>query len=223
MIKKCSEKIFAASLVFCILSGMSCMLLAHPERASAQTISCPFNGTGGDLIDRGFYITSFPNFTIGKVQMRYYTNGIAGAYTIRMTLRSGSFDGPVLATKTITADLTTGGTDVIFDFVSVYVPNGTTVTFSQSLVSGPVGGAAYFDTGTCLLGDQTCSTCPNVVETEGTTPPLSTFRRGSVGFIISSGPTTTAVPTMTEWGLIILTVLLGAGSVYYLRRRRLAI
>ena len=32
-----------------------------------------------------------------------------------------------------------------------------------------------------------------------------------------------AIPTMTEWGMIILIVLLGIGSVYYLRRRRLAI
>ncbi len=31
-----------------------------------------------------------------------------------------------------------------------------------------------------------------------------------------------AVPTMTEWGMIILAVLLGIGTVYYLRRRRLA-
>ena len=33
----------------------------------------------------------------------------------------------------------------------------------------------------------------------------------------------TAVPTMTEWGMIIFTVLLGIGSVYYLRRQRAAI
>ena len=33
----------------------------------------------------------------------------------------------------------------------------------------------------------------------------------------------TPVPTMTEWGMMILAVLLGTGSVYYLRRRRSAI
>lgn len=31
---------------------------------------------------------------------------------------------------------------------------------------------------------------------------------------------TTAVPTMTEWGMIIFIVVAGLGSVYYLRRRR---
>ena len=30
---------------------------------------------------------------------------------------------------------------------------------------------------------------------------------------------TTAIPTMNEWGMIILTILLGIGSIYYLRRR----
>jgi hypothetical protein len=32
-----------------------------------------------------------------------------------------------------------------------------------------------------------------------------------------------AIPTMTEWGMIILIGLLGIGAVYYLRRRRSAI
>ena len=34
---------------------------------------------------------------------------------------------------------------------------------------------------------------------------------------------TTNVPTLTEWGMILFTVFLGIGSVYYLRRRRSAI
>jgi hypothetical protein len=33
----------------------------------------------------------------------------------------------------------------------------------------------------------------------------------------------TAVPTITEWGMIILVILLGVGSLYYLKRRRVAI
>jgi hypothetical protein len=32
-----------------------------------------------------------------------------------------------------------------------------------------------------------------------------------------------AIPTLSEWGMIILTVFLGTGSAYYLRRRRLAV
>ena len=33
---------------------------------------------------------------------------------------------------------------------------------------------------------------------------------------------TTAVPTMTEWGMIIFVLLAGLGSVYYLRKQRKA-
>lgn len=36
-------------------------------------------------------------------------------------------------------------------------------------------------------------------------------------------PAVTAVPTFTEWGMIILIVFLGTGSVLYLKRRRAAI
>ena len=35
-------------------------------------------------------------------------------------------------------------------------------------------------------------------------------------------PTPTAVPTMTEWGMIIFMVLAGLGAVYYMRRQRRA-
>ena len=34
---------------------------------------------------------------------------------------------------------------------------------------------------------------------------------------------TTAIPTMNEWGMIILTMLLGIVSIYYLRRRKLTV
>jgi hypothetical protein len=37
-----------------------------------------------------------------------------------------------------------------------------------------------------------------------------------------TSPSPAAIPTMTEWGMIILIALLGIGSVYYLRRRRSA-
>ncbi len=36
-------------------------------------------------------------------------------------------------------------------------------------------------------------------------------------------PAPVVVPTMAEWGMIILTVLLGIGAVYYLGKRRLTV
>jgi len=40
---------------------------------------------------------------------------------------------------------------------------------------------------------------------------------------IVSSTATPSVPTLTEWGMLVLAVVLGIGSVYYLRRGRLAI
>ena len=42
-------------------------------------------------------------------------------------------------------------------------------------------------------------------------------------FHAAPAPAVTAVPTFTEWGMIILIVFLGTGSVLYLKRRRAAI
>jgi IPT/TIG domain len=67
---------------------------------------------------------------------------------------------------------------------------GSTIAFVQSF-TGP--GALFFDTGNGPLGDPTYSGCPSVFETEGTTPPLDTFRRASVGLSI----TQLAIPAPT--------------------------
>ena len=43
---------------------------------------------------------------------------------------------------------------------------------------------------------------------------------GAYEFVQAAPATTVTAPTMTEWGMIILVILLGTGSVYYLKRRR---
>ena len=36
----------------------------------------------------------------------------------------------------------------------------------------------------------------------------------------STAPAPTAVPTMAEWGMVIMSVLLGGSGIYLLRRRK---
>lgn len=65
-----------------------------------------------------------------------------------------------------------------------------------------------FDTDSQLWGwnDRWCGNLTSLllVEYDGGSPPVG-------------------APTMTEWGMIILVLLLGAGSLYYLRRRNVAV
>jgi hypothetical protein len=150
----------------------------------AQVIlSDPFSGTGGDLLDRGFYVATYPGSSLGAVTVAYLAS-TAGSYTTSMTARLGAYDGPIIGamqteTETINA---LGGTEVLvsYNFGGVSVAPGSLVTFAQTVVSGP--GAVYYDVGTVFPGPE------GLTETDGTTPPLDTFRRDGVGVIITEVP-----------------------------------
>ncbi len=153
----------------------------HAFAGAATLVSCPNLGDSGDLTDRGIYVTDYPGTTLGTVTFSYDTD-VAGSYTVSLTARSGTYNGTEIgSTQTVTAMVPTSGeVSMMFDFGNAPVTPGSTVTFTQTLVSGP--GSLYFDTGPC---EDSCSSCPGVFETEGTNPPLDVFRRGSVGITIT--------------------------------------
>jgi hypothetical protein len=150
-------------------------------------VSCPANGGGGDLIERGFYVTGYGADNLGTVTLQY-SAGIAGIYTVALTANAGAYNGPVLGTQTASAAVATSGdTPMTFTFGAAVAP-GSTIAFTQTLVSGP--GSLFFDTGT--------GPCAGVTETNGTTPPLDTPRRDSVALVITSG---TGSPDLNQHGL----------------------
>jgi len=60
---------------------------------------------------------------------------------------------------------------------------------------------------------------PNVITgTSNATIKDTTVSPGQVCYFASQQAV--SVPTMTEWGMLIFMVIAGAGSIYYLRRRR---
>ena len=159
--------------------ALTTSLLFCANRAKGQVVySCPFGGSGGDLLERGFYIQSYAGANLGTVQLRY-SSSTAGAGTASMTARLGAYDGPIIGSpETINFNLAgnvNNQTTVTYDFGGALVPSGSLVTFTQVRLSGPA--AVFFDVG--------AGPCPGIVETEGTSPPLDTFRRGSVGVIIT--------------------------------------
>ena len=192
--------------------GVAFVLLAAfvlPARAAAQTISCPENGSGGDQVTRGFYVQSFPGTTLGTVRLRYYGGG-DGTYTVALTARTSTYDGAVVGTVQQTFAISGNSPQVTFDFGNAPATQGAALTFSQSLVASP-GGVAFYDTGT--------GPCPGIVQTNGTTPPLDTVRRDSVGVLITYG---TAVPTMNEWVMLVLGTFLVGAVAYRIRRWQFA-
>jgi hypothetical protein len=66
------------------------------------------------------------------------------------------------------------------------VTPGSLVTFSMVSSAGLL--SVYYDVGTCGLNDPNCVTANPTIETEGTTPPLDTFRRKGVSVRIIGMP-----------------------------------
>lgn len=202
----------AAIVNFSFLFAFTPMILFAQE----TIVSCPVEGGGGDFYDRGFYVQNYRGTTIDTVQLTFNTT-VDGTYAVSLQARLGSFDGSIIGTQTETVSLSSTDTTVTYNFGGVAVPYGSTIAFIMNVESGPSTNV-YYDVGLCDVFDVSCTLCPGVIETEDTYPPLSTFRRGSVGVEIQ-GTRPRAIPAFTQWGLIIFTVLTGFGAFYFMRRR----
>lgn len=133
---------------------------------------------GGDFTTRGFYVKNYPGTSLNKVRL-YPMTWTPGSYTLTLTARSGAYNGTVIGTATATASLTNTNQPVDFVFASPTVATGSTVTF-QIGVTGPSSNV-YYSVGPCLSDWKCTYPGTQVVETEGTSPPLDTDRRNSVG------------------------------------------
>jgi hypothetical protein len=158
--------------------------------------SCPTAGVTGDRIDRGFYVLDYSGLTLGVVTLTYATDGDAGSYTVSLTAHQGTYDGPVLGSAEVTFDQTGGM--MSFEFHDVPINSNMTIAFVQALVSGPPDAFVFYDVGPCTFPPPDCTSCPGIVETEDTTAPLSTYRRGSVGLTITGRAITPVAPD--SWG-----------------------
>jgi hypothetical protein len=181
-------RVRVVSTVGAVLVSLSSLAAAWGEPV---VVACPGSGNGGDLIDRGIYVTGYPGHTLGRVEIGYSAS-VAGTYLILLTAHRGAYNGPQLGeTQGVTIDLPTSGENIaVFDFGGVPVTPGPAeiIAFTQAAL-GP--GDVFFDTGNGFIGGGG-PTCAGVFETDGTTPPLDTFRRHTVGLVISSFEPSTA-------------------------------
>jgi hypothetical protein len=139
-------------------------------------IDCLTTGaTGGDQLDRGFYIPEYPGATLDRVELSFSADA-AGEFTISLTARANTYDGPVIGTATAVVTLPANRNLFVqgtFDFSNAAVAPGTTVTFALAQVSGP-STTVFYEVPSA--GNAACS----VVQTNGTEAPLSTVRRNGV-------------------------------------------
>jgi hypothetical protein len=150
-------------------------------------VDCPATGAPGDTFgSEGFYVPSFPGKSLKDVTLQLLFPS-PGIYGLSLTARAGSYGGAVLGTASTNVSV---GTDrllpVTFSFAAPAVTPGTLVAFSHEKVSGPAGSIYY--------GVQTqLDACP-VVQVNGFSGPLSTYRRNGIAIRITGDPATGGVP-----------------------------
>ena len=140
----------------------------------ARIIECISGAQGGDLIFRGFYIPNYPGNSLSRVEL-FLLADAPGNYTFLLELHTNTYNGVLLGTDTAAVTLSGSGSATqltTFEFPGVTVSAGITVTFALQQVSGPTASVFY----AVPVDDPGCP----VVQTEDTSPPLSTFRRNGV-------------------------------------------
>jgi len=171
-------------------------------------VSCPFNPASGDNSSRGFYVTNYPASTLATVTLEMIPFA-PGAVTDTLTARSGAFDGPIIGAVTLPFTVGASSQILVYNFGGASVAPGSTITFAHS-ISGV--GVPDWDTGT--------GPCANIVETNGTTPPLDSLRGNSYGLQIAA---TAAIATPVVSSAPLLGLLIAAFAVmagFALRRAR---
>ena len=162
------------------------------EVVETTLLACTPESRGGDQIFRGWYIPSFPGATLTSVGLELFSRpdagfegSVAGTYTFDLTARTSSYAGSIVGTSRVSVALDGASTPVstVFSFPNPVIPQGSLVTFSLTMVSGPANAVTFYNVAT--PDDPSCP----IVETNDTSPPLSTFRRqGIVATVVGGAP-----------------------------------
>ncbi|MGE8385433.1 MAG: IPTL-CTERM sorting domain-containing protein [Pseudomonas putida] len=196
-----------------------CALVVPVLASAATVVSCPANtSTGGDGLSRSFYLPAYSAGTLDTVTVNYHAS-TTGAYIVALEARLNAFDGTVVGTANATATVTNGtagGTPVTFNFGNASIPAGSTIAFKQTLSAGP--GSLSVNTG--------ATPCTGTVtQTNGSTPPLDTVRRATLAITVTGnvapvgGAGVASVPTLSQWGLMLMSGVMGLFGFAYTRRR----
>lgn len=172
-----------------------CLSMASYVSAAEELINC-LSGDGiggGDNLDRAFLIDIYPGFSLDKVYLFFISNE-AGEGVYELIARDNTFDGDIIGIAEASYTFSGNGEPVpiLFDFQRANVSNGQRVTFEFNQLSGP---NTFFSI--IVAGDGT-GPC-DIIETSGTTPPISTPRANRDGITaIILGDTMPITPSMAQ-------------------------
>lgn len=164
--------------------------VSMPVARAATLIDCPGNGGLGDRNSRGFYVPDFRGETLDTVTL-HIAGSLPGVITtLDLTARESTYDGALVGTATRLAILPTSSNAAItFTFGSPDIVPGTRVCFilTASTSTDP-DATVYYEVPDFSGG------CPEVIQTTGTNPPLSSHRRDGVRVTITGKATLVVNP-----------------------------
>lgn len=169
------------------VNGLVVEMVSSTPPPTPPLYNCPAAG-GGDGLHRGFLLEAFPTNNLGRVRLTYRTNG-TGFYRVRLTARQDSYEGAIIGRQVAVFEATSNPEVIAhtYDFRNADVRPGSTIAFTQEVISA--SGSIFYDRGPCGLGGGGCAECPDVTQTDDTTPQLDTFRRASVAVtVLDSSP-----------------------------------
>jgi predicted outer membrane repeat protein len=175
---------------------------------SAMVTNCTFAGNSASRAGGAIYVGGGTITLINTIVADSSAGGNCGG---RGTITDGGnnlqFGGTVV--NSCGATIPTPGSDPLGS--NILANNGgPTQTIALS------AGSAAIDAG----NDTTCATIPvGGVDQRGVTRPQGPHCDIGAYELIQQQPPT-AVPTITEWGMIIFMILAGVGSVYYIRKQK---
>ncbi len=165
----------AASGMFA--DGLVAEIVASTPPPVPPLYDCPAGG-GGDAVDRGIILENFPTDGLGRVTLTYSAS-TPGFYVVELIARQDQYDGAIIGAEAAAFTIEDASDDVpqTFDFRNAPVGMGTDVTFTHRIREQPDGSTLFYDTGT--------GSCSDITQTDGTSPPVDTFRRDRVGILVT--------------------------------------
>lgn len=151
--------------------------------APPPLMSYPAAWDGVDRISRGFYIPSYPGASLSSATL-WLSAAASGTYKVHLAVRAATYAGTLIDSTTTTVMLGPAMSDTVrttFKFSNAGIAPATPVTFALSLVSGPNPNVYFVVTGD--YGGRSGSAI-NLVETEGTTPPLDVQRNLGIAIVL---------------------------------------
>lgn len=168
------------------------------------------------ISDQRRYATSFRS--LGRVMKKLFATAaaatvlIAGTATAQIVLPSGQVGAPYSAALTTPSGYSTAS------YLTPSAPPGLSVAEATLVGTPSVAGTYNF---TVHVSGMAASMCPSPVFPYAPTPcsmPASTTQIYSVQ--VAAAPA--SIPTMSEWAMILLGVLLAGGAALMIQRRRAA-